>query len=400
MTVSVPPPNPEGMTEVELTRSDSKDASTTQGEKSQGMTEGGEAIRKDSTLRKPEEFQRDKCVSALKDAQDKLTLSPTAVSTLQKLIDLHVSQLRVESDYRAEWLALKAKYYRLLDKFYMQRSGLLVTEDAVAAAAETAAPNAETPVAAKVSANVEAAASIPDFWLTVLLHNQAVSSMIEARDEELLKYVTDITYSWANPDEQMDFTIVFKFAENPFFQNSELTKTFKLEIEGETQDPILLRSIGTTIQWKDGRDITTKTVTKRQKNKRTGETRVVKEHVDKLSFFHFFDSHEVPDEDELESMDDDEIDALESLLDTEYEVGCILRDKIINHAVGWYLGVELDEDEDTSGDSDLETDDEEESEDEGDLPKESRGLDSPSSSSASSSHQALKGKHQVKESRS
>eukprot|EP01057_Protomagalhaensia_wolfi_P004359 Protomagalhaensia_wolfi_Nauph_80__4358@NODE_4453_length_566_cov_66_461101_g391_i1_p1_GENE_NODE_4453_length_566_cov_66_461101_g391_i1NODE_4453_length_566_cov_66_461101_g391_i1_p1_ORF_typecomplete_len116_score29_86NAP/PF00956_18/2_6e12_NODE_4453_length_566_cov_66_461101_g391_i1128475 len=90
----------------------------------------------------------------------------------------------------------------------------------------------------------------------------------------------------------------------------------------------------------------------------TGETRIVKEHVDKLSFFHFFDSHDVPDEDILETMDDDDIDALENLLDTEYEVGCILRDKIIAHAVGWYLGVEVDDEEESSIDSNFDSEEE------------------------------------------
>eukprot|EP01054_Gregarina_sp_Poly1_P002522 Gregarina_sp_Poly_1__2521@NODE_1683_length_3539_cov_192_490207_g1106_i0_p2_GENE_NODE_1683_length_3539_cov_192_490207_g1106_i0NODE_1683_length_3539_cov_192_490207_g1106_i0_p2_ORF_typecomplete_len344_score80_92NAP/PF00956_18/5_7e54RNA_pol_3_Rpc31/PF11705_8/6_3e02RNA_pol_3_Rpc31/PF11705_8/0_27BNIP2/PF12496_8/0_5BUD22/PF09073_10/2_4_NODE_1683_length_3539_cov_192_490207_g1106_i0831114 len=313
-------------------------------QRSQVEVEGAANVKDGAA--KVQSMRREKLLAAVRESQEIALLPQTAVPTVEKLIDLHLRQLDVEAEYRAEWLALKAKYYRKLDPFYVQRSSILQS-------------GAESSSGAKCHASCV----VPDFWLTVLAHHPSVSSMIESRDEDILKFVTDISYSWANPDEQLDFTIVFKFAENPFFINSELTKTFKLEIDQETQDPILLRSVGTQILWKEGKDITTKTVTKKQKNKRTGETRVVKENVDKSSFFHFFDSHEVPDEDVLEGMDDEEIDALENLLDTEYEVGCILRDKIIAHAVSWFLGVEDDEDEDSSEDSGLETDDEVEDDD-------------------------------------
>eukprot|EP01057_Protomagalhaensia_wolfi_P004980 Protomagalhaensia_wolfi_Nauph_80__4979@NODE_525_length_2379_cov_81_206838_g391_i0_p1_GENE_NODE_525_length_2379_cov_81_206838_g391_i0NODE_525_length_2379_cov_81_206838_g391_i0_p1_ORF_typecomplete_len341_score94_06NAP/PF00956_18/3_3e55_NODE_525_length_2379_cov_81_206838_g391_i012662288 len=301
---------------------------------------------------------REKFDVAVAQTQEKFMLPPPAVETLQRLVNLHIEQLKVEANYRAEWLALKAKYYRLLDQKYAQRSNILTKSVKDLADETEATTSAASAVLDAGAAPADIAAAIPDFWLTVLQNHPAVGNMVEARDREILKYVNDISYSWGNPDEQLDFTIVFKFAPNPYFNNKELTKTFNLEIDSETQDPILNRSVGTKIDWKAGKDITTKTVTKKQKNKRTGETRIVKEHVDKLSFFHFFDSHDVPDEDILETMDDDDIDALENLLDTEYEVGCILRDKIIAHAVGWYLGVEVDDEEESSIDSNFDSEEE------------------------------------------
>lgn len=42
------------------------------------------------------------------------------------------------------------------------------------------------------------------------------------------------------------------------------------------------------IQWKEGKNITKKTVTKKQKNKKTGKTREIKKEVDADSFFNFF----------------------------------------------------------------------------------------------------------------
>eukprot|EP01056_Protomagalhaensia_sp_Gyna25_P005744 Protomagalhaensia_sp_Gyna_25__5743@NODE_829_length_2540_cov_324_240704_g653_i0_p2_GENE_NODE_829_length_2540_cov_324_240704_g653_i0NODE_829_length_2540_cov_324_240704_g653_i0_p2_ORF_typecomplete_len236_score56_77NAP/PF00956_18/5_5e37_NODE_829_length_2540_cov_324_240704_g653_i05871294 len=214
---------------------------------------------------------REKFDVAVAQTQEKFMLPPPAVETLQRLVNLHIEQLKVEADYRAEWLALKAKYYRLLDQKYAERSNILtksakdLSDEIEESAATTSAASAALDSGA---APAEIAASIPDFWLTVLQNHPAVGNMVEARDKEILKYVTDISYSWGNPDEQLDFTIVFKFAPNPYFNNKELTKTFNLEIDSETQDPILNRSVGTKINWKAGKDITTKTVTKKQKNKR------------------------------------------------------------------------------------------------------------------------------------
>eukprot|EP01053_Blabericola_migrator_P000925 Blabericola_migrator_1__924@NODE_1229_length_5040_cov_126_342248_g71_i1_p2_GENE_NODE_1229_length_5040_cov_126_342248_g71_i1NODE_1229_length_5040_cov_126_342248_g71_i1_p2_ORF_typecomplete_len248_score48_49NAP/PF00956_18/1_5e36_NODE_1229_length_5040_cov_126_342248_g71_i137274470 len=228
----------------------------------------------DVALVNKEPDHRAKLDDAVTQVQEKFMLPPTAVDTLNKLVSLHVDQLKVEADYRAEWLALKAKYYRLLDKFYTERSAVLTSKTSGNSPISTEGAGDEnlsvttTATSAPKGSAAQVAAAIPDFWLHVLLHHPAVGTMVEPRDEEILKYITDISYTWKNPDEQLDFSIIFKFAPNPFFTNTELIKTFHLEIDQETRDPVLLRSIGTKIDWKAGRDITTKTVTKKQKNKK------------------------------------------------------------------------------------------------------------------------------------
>eukprot|EP01054_Gregarina_sp_Poly1_P001939 Gregarina_sp_Poly_1__1938@NODE_1507_length_3975_cov_121_789150_g999_i0_p3_GENE_NODE_1507_length_3975_cov_121_789150_g999_i0NODE_1507_length_3975_cov_121_789150_g999_i0_p3_ORF_typecomplete_len121_score21_55NAP/PF00956_18/2_5e10_NODE_1507_length_3975_cov_121_789150_g999_i084446 len=82
---------------------------------------------------------------------------------------------------------------------------------------------------------------------------------------------------------------------------------------------------------------------------------MVKKNVERVSFFHFFDSHEIPPDSVLDTMDDRDVRGLENILELEYEVGCILRDKIISHAVGWFLGVEVDEDEESCSSCDSES---------------------------------------------
>eukprot|EP01055_Gregarina_sp_Pseudo9_P005234 Gregarina_sp_Pseudo_9__5233@NODE_589_length_2542_cov_104_537755_g555_i0_p2_GENE_NODE_589_length_2542_cov_104_537755_g555_i0NODE_589_length_2542_cov_104_537755_g555_i0_p2_ORF_typecomplete_len350_score74_26NAP/PF00956_18/4_3e52_NODE_589_length_2542_cov_104_537755_g555_i0621111 len=283
-------------------------------------------------------LNRTKMTSAWKEVQDERRLSPEALVTLDKLIKLHLDQLAVESQYRKEWLQLKLKYYNMLGPYYSKRLDML-QEDVV----KTANP---TSVASGSPAQ-SAALSIPDFWLTAMNHHSVVSATIGTHDEPILKYVEDISYEWENGEEQLGFSITFKFAENPFFTNRELTKKFGLEQDPGTFESILTRSVGSKIDWKPGKDVTIKSVTKRQKNKRTGEIRMVKKNVERVSFFHFFDSHEIPSDSVLDAMDDRDVRGLENILELEYEVGCILRDKIISHAVGWYLGVEVDEDEES-----------------------------------------------------
>ena len=51
-------------------------------------------------------------------------------------------------------------------------------------------------------------------------------------------------------------------------------------------------------------------------------------------------------------MRDRDVQELENTLEVEYELGCILRDRIIPHALGWYLDVELDSEEEEVDDED------------------------------------------------
>jgi len=70
----------------------------------------------------------------------------------------------------------------------------------------------------------------------------------------------------------------------------------------------------------------------------------------------FFRSQEIPTDEEFEKMEDEDINELERLVETEFDAGVALRDKIIPRALGWYLGEEQDEDE--GSDDDFDEDDE------------------------------------------
>lgn len=60
------------------------------------------------------------------------------------------------------------------------------------------------------------------------------------------------------------------------------------------KDDYPFKTEGTVINWKEGKDLTKKEVKKKQKNKKSGQSRVINKIVDADSFFNLFKSSEVP----------------------------------------------------------------------------------------------------------
>lgn len=58
------------------------------------------------------------------------------------------------------------------------------------------------------------------------------------------------------------------FGENPFFTNRLLVKEFHLENEAETDESVLSKSIGTEIDWIQGKNVMKSMCVRRQRNKR------------------------------------------------------------------------------------------------------------------------------------
>jgi len=73
-----------------------------------------------------------------------------------------------------------------------------------------------------------------------LKHHEELSEMITPEDEEALKFLTDIKYKpfheekkekhgdEEEEEEQFGFSLEFLFAENPFFEDKMLVKTYFL----------------------------------------------------------------------------------------------------------------------------------------------------------------------------
>ncbi|XP_040323139.1 nucleosome assembly protein 1-like 2 [Herpailurus yagouaroundi] len=138
---------------------------------------------------------------------------------------------------------------------------------------------------------------IPNFWLTVLKNVDTLTPLIKKYDEPILKLLTDIKVKLSDPGEPLSFTLEFHFKPNEYFKNELLTKTYVLKSRLAYYDPHPYRGtaieycIGCEIDWNEGKNVTLKTIRKKQKHRIWGTIRTVTEDFPKDSFFNFFTPH-------------------------------------------------------------------------------------------------------------
>ncbi|XP_052268685.1 nucleosome assembly protein 1-like 1 isoform X2 [Dreissena polymorpha] len=185
---------------------------------------------------------------------------------------------------------------------------------------------------------------IPGFWLTIFKNVDMLSDMIQPADEPILNHLQDIKVEFKEKD-PMGFTLQFIFEPNDYFENKQITKEYVMRSEPEEGDPFsfegpeIIKCIGCKIDWKKGKNVTVKTVKKKQKHKASGTTRTIQKTVQNDSFFNFF-SPPTPPEDE--EMDED----TEALLAADFEIGHFIRERIVPRAVLYFTGEALENDDD------------------------------------------------------
>lgn len=200
---------------------------------------------------------------------------------------------------------------------------------------------------------------IPDFWFTIFRVTELISGMIQKPDEDVLKKLTDITISYSN--DPMSYTLEFHFAPNEFFTDLVLTKQYFLKVKVEAENPFtfegpeIYKCLGCVINWNKGKNLTVKTIKKKQKHKARGAVRTITKQVPADSFFNFFNPPIVEDEDKVD------IDT-QQILQNDYEIGHFLRSRIIPKALLYYTGDIVDDDDE---DDDFDEEEEEEEDDEG-----------------------------------
>ncbi|GAA6032294.1 hypothetical protein JCM8097_008103 [Rhodosporidiobolus ruineniae] len=182
---------------------------------------------------------------------------------------------------------------------------------------------------------------IPEFWLTALKNHLGLSELITERDEEALKHLVDIRVSYPAGGKS-GFSLEFDFDEGAqeFFTNKTLTKTYYYQDEvGYEGDFVYDHAEGTKIEWKEGKDLTTKIETKKQRNKNTNQTRIVKKVVPTDSFFSFFSPPAPPSQED----DDDASIAsdLDEKLELDYQIGEDLKERVVPRAVDFFTGKAL-----------------------------------------------------------
>ncbi|TRY93249.1 hypothetical protein DNTS_000090 [Danionella cerebrum] len=220
-------------------------------------------------------------------------------------------------------------------------------------------------------ANEENPKGVPEFWLTIFRSVDMLSDMLQDHDEPILKHLQDIKVTFSGPDQPMSFTLEFHFEANEYFTNSVLTKVYKMKSEPDSDDPFsfegpeIIDCEGCEIDWHKGKDVTVKTIKKKQKHKGRGTARVITKQVPNDSFFNFFNPIKVSPDKEL---DEDS----EYTLATDFEIGHFFRERIVPRAVLYFTGEALEDDESfeeeelEEGEEEDQDDEEEDDEEEGD----------------------------------
>jgi len=246
--------------------------------------------------------------------------SPQEANAVEELRDLQRNRDKLDDEFEKERIQLEKKYLALYKPIDEQRGSILKRGD------------------------------ISHFWLRTLMNCRTVADNITPADEEALKYLVDIKVredalegefpsalaavgSSALPTRtpgEGSFTLIFEFGENPFFTNTELTKSYVMNAE---EEDVLEKATGCEINWKSGKKLTTRVVKRTQKGHgkgKGGRTIVKTEPCD--SFFNFFSPPE------LNSAELAVMEELNEVLEADFEVGDMIRSEIVPNAVLWFTG--------------------------------------------------------------
>ena len=200
------------------------------------------------------------------------SLPPTVRRRVAGLKGVQKEHTKLEGQFQEEVLLLEKKYFAKYTPLYEKRAKIVngttePTEDEVKAGEgdeeeETEASKTEAAEEAKADENM---AGIPEFWLSAMKNQESLAELITDRDEPVLKVLTDVRMEYL---ERPGFRLIFEFAENDFFTNKIITKTyFYQEESGYGGEFIYDHAEGDKIDWKAGKDLTVRIESKKQRNK-------------------------------------------------------------------------------------------------------------------------------------
>jgi len=303
---------------------------------------------------------------------------------LKSLKKIQLESTKIEAKFYEEVHKLECKYHEMYRPLYEQRSKITKGEyepndDECQWPSDDEEEDKELAGDMKDKAKLEDEKTkkeaeekdvkgVPEFWLTIFKNVDMLQEMVQEADEPLLNKLTDITVTFS--ETPMGFTLHFYFAPNDYFSNSVLTKEYEMKCEPSEDDPFsfegpeIFKCKGCTINWKEpGKNLTVKTVKKKQKHKSKGNVRTITKQVKNDSFFNFFDPPPISDD-----PDADVDPETQDLLTADFEIGHYIRDRIIPRAVLFFTGEALEDDEfDEEEEEDEEGEEGEEEEDDPDF---------------------------------
>ena len=261
------------------------------------------------------------------------------------LKNLSKENSKIQSEFEKELLQLEQKYHVRHTVLFEKRKNVIngeyeptKEEYKIEGEDNSALPPADDKIK-----------GIPEFWLTVLKNVPPLSDQITEKDEPALKHLIDVEFSIL--EDLKGYKISFHFSENPFFTDSVLSKTYHVDYEHENEENNDYTE-GSTINWKEGKDLTVKVEIKKQRHKSSNKVRTVKKSIPCDSFFNFFNS--LPRPSEGEEVDDDVWEAFES----EFELGDLLKEQVIPKAVKWFTGEAVEEFYNNQDDDEYDSEDE------------------------------------------
>jgi nucleosome assembly protein 1-like 1 len=176
---------------------------------------------------------------------------------------------KLEAEFQEEVLELEKKYFAKFTPLYQKRATIVngqaePTAEEIKAGEEDEEKQAEAEPAEK-SEEASDVKGIPEFWLSAMKNQVSLAEMITDRDEAALKDLTDVRMEYLD---KPGFRLIFEFAENEFFTNKTITKTYFYQNEsGYGGDFIYDHAEGDKIDWKSGKDLTVRIESKKQRNK-------------------------------------------------------------------------------------------------------------------------------------
>lgn len=294
------------------------------------------------------------------------SLPPAVKRRIKSLKKLQLETTKVEAKFYEEVHQLECKYHDLYTPLYEKRAQITKgAYEPTDAECDWPSEDEDEELADEIKDKVKLdnekkdeekkedpeapAKGIPEFWLTIFKNVDMLQEMVQEHDEPVLAALTDVKVTFSdgsNESSPMGFKLHFYFEPNDYFTNVELTKEYEMKCAPPEGDPFsfdgpeIYRCKGCPINWKQGKNLTVKTVKKKQKHKSKGNVRTITKQVKNDSFFNFFDPPPLPDDPEAE------VDAeTQELLTADFEIGHYIRERIIPRAVLFFTGEALEEDD-------------------------------------------------------
>uniref|UniRef100_A0A803JW84 Nucleosome assembly protein 1like 4 n=1 Tax=Xenopus tropicalis TaxID=8364 RepID=A0A803JW84_XENTR len=338
-------------------------------------------------------MQNPQVLAALQERLDSVSQTPSSyIETLPKAVKRRINALKqlqakcahIEAKFYEEVHELERKYAALYQPLFDKRTRIVTGEvepsdtecewhsDAEEEEKLSADLKKKVTLSEKEASDVDKCKGIPDFWLTIFRNVDMISILLQEYDEPILKHLQDVKVKFSGPSQHMSFTLEFHFGPNEYFTNSVLTKTYKMKSEPDSADPFsfegpeIVDCDGCTIDWKKGKNVTVKTIKKKQKHKGRGTVRTITKHVPNDSFFNFFSPVKMSGD--SEELDED----TESSLAADFELGHFFRERVVPRAVLYFTG-EAIEDEDSFEEGEEGEEEEMEGEEEGEEEDEESG---------------------------